>query len=102
MRKSTNLLGLYGELGRYPLSIYRKISMIRYWIKILSSSNISIPKKMYYMLKNDVYNNINYNGLNWAFQIKQILDSLGLSNIWIHQNITAIPFDLIKQHIFDT
>ena len=47
VRKSTNLSGLYGELGRYPLSIYRKISMLRYWIKILSSSNSFIPKSMY-------------------------------------------------------
>ena len=30
VRKSTNLAGLYGELGRFPLIIYRKISMIRY------------------------------------------------------------------------
>ena len=29
VRKSTNLSGLYGRLGRYPLIIYRKISMIR-------------------------------------------------------------------------
>lgn len=102
VRKSTNLSGLYGELGRYPLIIYRKISMIRYWIKILSSSNSFIPKKMYYMLKNDVDNKMTYNGLNWAFQIKQILDSLRLSNIWIHQNTIDIPFTLIKQRIFDT
>ena len=51
VRKSTNLSGLYGELGRYPLSIYRKISMVRFWIKILSSSYNFIPKKMYNMLK---------------------------------------------------
>ena len=43
-----------------------------------------------------------YNGLNWAFQIKQILDNLGLSNIWIYQNRIDISFDLIKQRIFDT
>ena len=29
VKKSTNLPGLYGELGRVPLIIYRKISMIR-------------------------------------------------------------------------
>ena len=57
---------------------------------------------MYNMLKNDVDNNMTYNGLNWAFQIKQILDNLGLSNIWIYQNTTDISFDLIKQRIFDT
>ena len=100
--KSTNLSGLYGELGRFPLVIYRKISMIRCWIKLLKSSDTFIPKKMYEILKNDIENNRTYNGLNWAFQIKNILDSLGLSNIWIHQTGIDIPFNLIKQRIIDT
>ena len=51
VRKSTNLAGLYGELGRFPLIIYRKISMIRYWIKILASGDTFIPRKIYCMLK---------------------------------------------------
>ena len=102
VRKSTNLSGLYGELGRYPLCIYRKISMIRCWINILSSYNNYIPKKIYCMLKNDVDNNMTYSGLNWAFQIKHLLDSIGLSNVWIHQNTIDIPLDLIKRRIFDT
>ena len=67
VKKSTNLSGLYGELGRVPLLIYRKISMIRYWIKLLFSGDNFIPKKLYIMLKNDADNNITYNGLNWAY-----------------------------------
>lgn len=102
VRKSTNLSGLYWELGRFPLIIYRKISMIRYWIKLLRSSDTFIPKKMYEILKNDIENNRTYNGLNWALQIKNILDSLGLSNIWIHQTGIDIPFNLIKQRMTDT
>ena len=102
VRKSTNLSGLYTELGRFLLILYGKISMIRYWIKILSSSDNCIPKKIYSMLKNDVDNNRPYNGLNWAFQIKNILDNLGVSNIWIHQTDLDFPFNLIKQRIFDT
>ena len=76
--------------------------MIRYWIKILSSSNTFIPKIIYSMLKTDLDNNITYNGSNWAFQIKNILDDLGFSNIWIHQNDIDIPFNLIKQRLLDT
>ena len=102
VKKSTNLSGLYGELGRFPLIVYRKISMIRYWIKILSSSNTFIPKIIYNMLKTDLDNNITYNGSNWAFQIKNILDDLGFSNIWIQQNDIDIPFNLIKQRLLDT
>ena len=34
VRKSTNLIGLYGETGRVPLQIIRKIHMFRYWINV--------------------------------------------------------------------
>ena len=39
VKKSTNLSGLYGELGRTPLLIIRKIHMFRYWIKPLKADN---------------------------------------------------------------
>ena len=51
IRKSTNLAGLYGELGRFPLLIFRQISMIRYRIKLTTSSDNLLPKKVYIMLK---------------------------------------------------
>ena len=33
VKKSTNLSALYGELARIPLPVYRKINMIKYWVK---------------------------------------------------------------------
>ena len=53
------------------------------------------------MLKNDTYNNRTYTGLNWAYQIKCILGKIGLSNIWAQQFEINIPYNLIKQRIFD-
>ena len=101
VKKSTNLSGLYGELGRVPLLIYREISMIRYWIKLISGVNF-IPKKVYIMLKNDADNNITYNGLNWAYQSKCILEIIGLSCIWNDQFfLDTGPFTLIKQRLID-
>ena len=35
VKKSTNLSGLYGELGRVPFIIQRKFNMIKYWAKLL-------------------------------------------------------------------
>ena len=32
---STNLCSLYGELGRIPLKIQRKLNILKYWIKLL-------------------------------------------------------------------
>ena len=72
--------------------------MIRYWIKLLISSDNFIPKKVYIMLKNDADNNITYNGLNWTYQVKCILDSIGLSYIRNDQFfLDTVPFTLIKQ-----
>ena len=53
------------------------------------------------MLKNDTDNGRTYNGLNWAYQIKSILDRIGLSNIWVQQFEITIPYNLIKQRISD-
>ena len=58
-----------------------------------------MPKKIYSMLKDDVDNNRTWTG---PFRLNNILDSLGLSNIWIHQTDIDIHFNLIKQRIFDT
>ena len=70
--------------------------MSRYWIKLLTSNDNCLPKIIYCMLKNDIDNGRRYNELNWAYQIKSMLDSIGLSNIWIQQFEITIPYNLIK------
>lgn len=100
VKNSTNLTSLYGELGRIPIKIKRQISMIQYWIKLLKLPNNEIPKIIYEMLKHDVNNNNNYNGNNWAYHIKCILDNIGLSYLWINQSPNT-PFDIIKTRILD-
>ena len=57
VRKSTNLTGLYGELGRVPFIVHRKIRMISYWMKLLALDNHAVPKKIYTMLKTYADNN---------------------------------------------
>ena len=54
------------------------------------------------MLKTDADHNISYNGVNWASQIKTLLDELGLTYIWLQQDDLTIPFSLIKQRILDS
>ena len=83
VRRSTNLCDIYGKIGRVQLIISRKLNMIKCWIKLLNSSEALITKKVYFMLRNDANRNISFNGANWAFQIKTLLDSLGLSYLWL-------------------
>ena len=54
------------------------------------------------MLKRDADMDISYNGSNLAFQIKSILDGVGLSNVWSQQAEIDVPFELIKQRLFDS
>ena len=77
VRKSTNLDALYGELGRYPLNIIRKLRLIKYWIILLSKRNSLEWCIVYLVWRKDCDNGNNYNGMNWAWHIKYELDNLG-------------------------
>lgn len=93
---------MYGELGRYPMKVQRKINAIKYWIKILKLNETSPLKIIYQVLRDDADNDITYKNKNWAYQIKTILEELGFANLWIFQNELYINFSLIKLRILDT
>ena len=104
---STNLVGLYGELGRVPLYVLRKFHIIRYWFKLLKSDDTSLIKKIYLMLRNDADENDTYNKSNWAHHVKSILETLGLANLWLDQDMLMGQdnYDsllcILKQRILD-
>lgn len=101
VKRSTNNVSLYGELGRVPLIVIRNCNMIRYWIKIIKLANENLIKKVYNMLKNDANIGISYNGLNWAYHVKALLESLGFCNLWTQQEFVVINYKCIKQRIYD-
>ena len=45
--KYSHNMPVYGELGRYPLSIKIKQRMVRYWTRILKSNEYKLNKVMY-------------------------------------------------------
>ena len=47
VKKSTNLSAHYSELGRKPLLVFREIRLLKYWVKILTTDNIFLEKKIY-------------------------------------------------------
>ncbi|MEW8545054.1 MAG: reverse transcriptase family protein [Candidatus Thiodiazotropha sp.] len=100
VKRSTNLSALYSELGRKPLIIFRQLRMIKYWLKLRKTNN-TLLKSMFVMLSNDVEQGYIYNGLNWAFQVKSILDKLGLSNLWNLENHIEISISSIKTRLLD-
>ena len=101
VKTSTHLSAPYCELGRKPLAVFRKLGIIRYWIKIIHTEN-SLFRNIYNMLHNDVTNNLTYYGNNWAYNVKTMLDNIGPSFIWDNKDtIDNIQYLEIKQRIFD-
>ena len=76
--------------------------MIKYWAKLIKSTNSFLPKRIYEMLREDADSGRTYNGSNWAFHIKKILDNLGLSYVWQQQGEFEIPLTIIKKRMYDS
>jgi len=100
VKKSTNLNAMYGELGRVPMFIQRKIQMIKYWAKVLSHPETTILYKTYTLLKTKVDIGCADNN-NWAYQIKLILHRSDCSNIWLLQHTSPFIVNIIKTRILD-
>ena len=102
VKRSTNTAGLYMELGRFPLMIFRQIRMLTYWTKLIKSDD-PLLRATYTMLRDDANQNIKYyDNQNWAFHIKSLLEQLGFANVWREQDLlTAIPLTQIRQRLID-
>ncbi|KAK6196064.1 hypothetical protein SNE40_001359 [Patella caerulea] len=87
VRTSTWNALIYHELGLFPLQIYRKICMIKYWLKLLKGKNmlhalVSCYSDMYDCLLNGK----SYNP--WLDNVKCILEENGFGNVWISQGVS--------------
>ena len=102
VKKSTNVDAKYGDLGRLPLSVFRKLRMIKYWIRIVENyDSNSLLCKTYNMMFQEVIQgraNVSY---NWAAQIKHMLHESGFNYVWNNQFDVLPNFLSIKQRIID-
>ena len=98
VKTSTCSAGVYGELGRYPLYINRYVRIIKFWCKVINSSN-AIVKHLYRML----LEKCNAGVKNWASNVKALLDVYGFSYIWNGQetmNLICFP-TVFKNRVLD-
>lgn len=87
VNKSTPSCMIYGELGRYPVSVTVKTRVISYWCKLLSG-----PRHKYAHLVYKLCYRLHNSGtvtMPWISFVKNILDELGLSNVWIDQEFSS-------------
>ena len=97
-KKSTPRYMLYGELGRYPLTINIKTRMVNFWNKIICSHRNKISKQVYNYVLNDTSNEY-----KWLTYIKNILFNTGNGIIWITHNHKQVKniHTLIRHNLID-
>ena len=79
VKLSTSNAGVYGELCRYPLYISRYVRIIRYWLKLLYSSNI-ILQTVYEISREDCDKGL----YNWVKNTKVLLFQFGFGHVWLN------------------
>ena len=86
---------VYGEFGRYPLLVLRRIKIIKYWLRIKQCPNSIMYKLMY--LKNNNNNYVN----TWTQKVQSLLNNLGLGYMWELRSLDDININTIIQRIYD-
>ena len=90
VKKTTPNLMLYGELGRFPISVLIKSRMIGFWQRIVKGKQDKLSNKLYHILL-EMHNRDLFHS-KWLLYIKSILNDCGKDYFWLNQN--EIPTDI--------
>jgi hypothetical protein len=97
VKKSTNKVMIYSELGIYPLQYIRTYNIIKYWCKLLKTDN-TILKCCYEYQFECAENDVEH---TWAYFVKKTLFNLGFNDVWSNQELDESMLPIIKQRILD-
>ena len=88
---------VYAEMGQFPLSINIKVNMMKQWLKIIHCDKEKLIWHAYHIMKIDT--NQNNKRVNWATQIKRMLDNTGFGYIWEQQRVNHSEQFIVKFRI---
>ena len=72
---------VYRETGRLPLIIQRQFNMLKNWLKLQKSDNC-VLKGLY---ENLFHAHSDDNVSNWLSEVRKILISIGMNDVWKQQ-----------------
>lgn len=96
LSKNAPISFMCGELGHLPMNIIRKHRIIKYWFKIINHR----PAFVYDIYK-VLYNDVLLGKHNWVLDVRELLYSLGLNDVWINQDFISDDYEVVKQRIND-
>jgi hypothetical protein len=89
-------LALYGETGRYPLIIHRKLRILKYCFKLMNSFNTD---QILYILYIEMLKESENGKTNWLTNVKILLQESGYPDVWLcRDSIINVPYflELVK------
>ena len=76
---------LYGELGRYNISVIIKKRIVGFWYNLINKDN-KLSSILYKFMFNPAHvNNFEY---KWLANVKSMFETTGLNNVWLNQATT--------------
>ena len=99
--KSTTNEMVYGELGRCPLILEKKVRIVKYWLKIVHRELSPLVQKIYKIMLHTI--TANNTIVNWAALVRDMLFNLGFGYAWMQQGVTNRTYfiSLFKQRLRD-
>ena len=100
-KRSTANYFIYGELGCFPLQITSKISILKYWNKIITGMSNILVKRAYDIEYEMCEKSPSFS--SWTMSLKSSLNNKGLNFAWDNQNIVNhnVFLHLCKQMLQD-
>ena len=84
--KSTTNEMVYGELGRCPLILEKKVRIVKYWLKIVHRELSPLVQKIFKIMLHTI--TANNTIVNWAALVRDMLSNLGFGYAWMQQGVT--------------
>ena len=86
-KSSTTDCYIYGEVGVYPFYVQRRLSVVKYWLKVLDAkaNGGNLVSQIYDELY--ILSIINPTKIIWATLVRDILFKVGFGYIWTEQKV---------------
>lgn len=104
VRPQTPNYAVYGDLGRFPLSVIARERSLKYWLKILTNKNTLVFKLFKFQCdeiairpRPSRFRHRQY----WTEGVKRLLEDLGFSHVWLNQDSEVPCYELIRNRIRD-
>ena len=98
LRQSTPSLMIFGEIGKFPVTVSVKSRMLSFWLKLVTAQNGNTLSALVYRFLLSMYLSETYENKYLAC-IKTTLNEIGLSNMWLNQHNLDVNVTWFKEKV---